>query len=292
MPFRIVSINWMRLGIGALLTAICALSVHAMMLQGLGIPVPDMSLLKSASRYPIQAVAALGLIFLWQSASKQLGGPRVSGWVALTLLATMLTETLIRGPFMEGYCTTAWTFAFVSNLQPVLSVSVSAALVVVVGSKLTSIVRRVIAALAISAFTMFVASPLIGAAMAPLLTAMSNLAPQSEWCTLPYGANVLIPAYLTFAEPVVACFAAAALTWDRLSAVRGLRVVQFTLIIVAIKKQLLTPFIYAFLAREGFASGLLSDSQFAFEAIALAVFTGLAWEWCGGRNISTGVNSR
>jgi hypothetical protein len=51
----------------------------------------------------------------------------------------------------------------------------------------------------------------------PLLAAMSNLAPQSEGCTLPHGANVLIPAYLTFAELVVACFVAAALAWDGLS---------------------------------------------------------------------------
>jgi hypothetical protein len=279
MSIRMAGINWARLAIGAVFTAVCALSVHAIMLQGLDIPVPDMSVLKSGGRYPIQAVAALGLIFLWQLASKRMAGPWIWKWVALTLMATMLTETLIRGPFMEGYCTTAWTFAFVSNLQPVLSISVTAALVIVVAPKLNSNLLRVIAALVISAFTMFVASPLIGAAMAPLLAAMSNLAPQSEWCTLPYGANVLIPAYLTFAEPVVACFVAAALAWDGLSPARGLRLLQFTLIIVAIKRQLLTPIIYAVLAKVSFASGLLSDSQFAFEAITLAALTGLAWEW-------------
>lgn len=283
MAFIIARPHWIKLGLGALFTAVCALSVHAVMLQGLGIPVPDMSLLTTWSRYPIQAVAALGLIFLWQSAAERMPGSLVSRWIALSVVAAMLTEDLVRKPFMEGYCTTAWTFAFVSNLEPVLSVAVNAALVVGIAPKLTSNLRRVVAALAISALTMFVARPLIAAAMGPLLQAMSNLAPQSEWCTLPYGANVLIPAYLTFAEPVVACFAAAAFVWDGLSASRGVRLIQFTLIIVAIKKQLFTPIIYALVATASPASALLSESQFALEAAALAVLTGLSWEWSSER---------
>ena len=282
-------IHWMRLALGAVLTAVCALSVHAIMLQGLGIPVPDMSLLSTGSRYPIQAVATLGLISLWQVASRRSRGSRVPGWVVLSVLAGMLTETLIRKPFMEGYCTTAWIFAFVSNLGPVLAVIVSAVLIIAVAPKLTSDLRRVAAAMVISALTMFVASPLIAAAMSPLLQAMSNLAPQSEWCTLPYGADVLIPAYLTFAEPVVACFATAALVWDGLSGSRGVRLLQFTLIIVAIKKQLLTPILYALVAKVGVGSALLSEGQFALEAVALAVLTGLSWEWSSGSRLMRNV---
>jgi hypothetical protein len=137
----------------------------------------------------------------------------------------------------------------------------------------------------ITALTMFVAAPLIAMAMGPLLQAMSNLAPQSEWCTLPYGANVLIPAYMTFAEPVVACFAAAAFAWNGLSASRGTRLLQFMVIVVAIKKQLFTPIVYALVAKVSFMAALLSESQFQLEAVALALLTGLAWEWSLARPV-------
>lgn len=271
-------IRWPRLGMGLFFTAVCALSVHVVMLQMLGVPFPDLSVIGPAYKFLIKAVATLGLIVLWQFASQKMQGSFLKQWGVLFLIATMLTETLIRGPFMEAYCTTAWVFSFIGNIPKLLAIALSSALIVVATPRLPRVWQKAAAALALTALTMFVATPLLGAAMGPVMQSISYLAPQSEWCVLPYGANVLIPAYLTFAEPVLACLAAAILVWDRLSPSRGLRFAQFTLLILAIKNQLLMPFAYAAFAKVPFLQALTSESQFALEAIVLAVLTGFTWE--------------
>ena len=115
--------------------------------------------------------------------------------------------------------------------------------------------------------------------MQPIMNFISNLEPQGEWCALPYGANVLVPAYLTFLEPVIACFAAAALAWGKLSRSRAVRYLQFTLLILAVKNQLLTPFIYVAFAKIPALSALASEGQFALEALALAMLTCVSWDW-------------
>jgi hypothetical protein len=80
-------------------------------------------------------------------------------------------------------------------------------------------------------------------------------------------------------EPALACLAGAALVWDQLSRSRGLRFAQFTLLILLIKNALITPFVYAVLSKGPYLSALASDGQFALEAVALALLTGITWEW-------------
>jgi hypothetical protein len=58
----------------------------------------------------------------------------------------------------------------------------------------------------------------------------------------------------------------------------SLRFAQFTVLILVIKNLLVTPFVYAMLCNSPLLSALLSDGQFAFQAIALAVLTGITWE--------------
>jgi hypothetical protein len=278
-------IRWPRLVAGIFLTAVIALSVHVVMLQILGVPFPDLSVIVPSFKFLIRTVATLGLIFLWQFAGQNLRWSFFKQWGALFLIATMLTETLIRGPFMEGYCTTALVFAFVSNTQKVLTIALSSAMIVAATPRLPLAWQKVVAAAAITALTVFAVSPLLGWIMGPVIQSISHLAPQSEWCVLPYGANVLAPAYLTFLEPVLGCLAAAILVWDRLSPSRRLRFAQFTLMVLAIKNQLLMPFVYAVFAKVPFLQALTSEGQFALEAIALVVLTGLTWEWSAKRKL-------
>ena len=282
MTYVATSIHWPRLVLGVFTAAVVALSVHSVMLQVLGIPFPDLSVIPIALKVVIRAVAMFGLLLLWELAALQSRGSFVGRWAVLFLITAALTETLFRGPFMEGYCTTAWTFAFVSNVQSLLTMATSCAIVVLSTSRLPRIWHKIAGAAGIALFTTFVVTPLIVAAMGPVMESIASLAPQSEWCTLPYGANVLIPAYLTFIEPSLGCLAAAALVWNQLSASRIVRYLQFTLLILAIKNQLLMPFVYASFAKTSFVDALVSESQFALEAIALAVLTGVAWECATG----------
>jgi hypothetical protein len=243
------------------------------------VPFPDLSVIPAPFKLLVRVVATLALIILWQLASPRIQGSFVKRWGVLFLIASMLNESLVRGPFMEGYCTTAWVFAFVGNLQKLATIALVAALIVAAAPRLALVWQKVVAAAVIAIFGTFVATPLIGVAMGPVMESIASLAPQGEWCTLPYGPDVLIPAYLTFAEPVLACMAAAALVWDRLSPSRLLRFARFTVLILAIKNQLLMPFIYAAFAKAPLMAAFVSESQFALEAVALALLTGITWEW-------------
>jgi hypothetical protein len=272
-------IHWYRFFIGVFITGICALSVHAIMLQVLGAAFPDLSVVTPSYRFFIRAAQTLGLLVLWQYASKTVDRSFLKQWGLLFLITAMLTEDLVRGPFMAGYCTHAWLFAFVSNIPKLLSLAIVSAIVVAVTPRISGIVRKTVAAVILAAFAIFALNPLIGMAFAPVMQSIANLAPQSEWCTLPYGPNVLIPAYISFVEPTLACMAAGLLTWRQLSTSRGMRFVQFSLIVLAIKNQLLTPFFYAALAKGSFIAGLTSEGQFVLEALVLALLTGVTMEW-------------
>jgi hypothetical protein len=267
-----------------LVTGVCALSVHSAMLQVLHVPFPDLSAITPPYRYLIRAIAMFGLIVLGQFTFSNLRGSFVKRWGMLFLVDAMLTETLFRGPFMDGYCTTAWVFSFVGSIPKDLTIALSSAIVTLAAPRLHFLWQSVIAAAIIAAFITYAGSPLIGLAMQPIMTSISRFAPQSEWCALPYGADVLIPAYLSFVEPVVACLMAAALVWNRLSKARIIRFAQFAVLVLALKNQLVTPFVYAAIAKLPALTALTSEGQFALEAATLAILTGVTWEWAHDRN--------
>jgi hypothetical protein len=276
-----------RLAIGILFTSVAALSVHAVMLQVLHVPFPDLSAISPAYKFSIRVMATLGLIVFWQLALLKRHRSLVRQFAALFLFSTMLTENLFRAPFMDAYCTNAWIFIFVANIPKLLTMALAALMIVTAAPKLPLNWQKIAGALVITALGAFVTGPLFDKAMAPLMGAIAGLAPTGEWCALPYGANVLIPAYITFLEPALACLAGAALVWDQLSRSKGLRFAQFTVLILLIKNALITPFVYAVLSKGPFLSALASDGQFALEAMALALLTGITWEWSNALRTTT-----
>jgi len=95
---------------------------------------------------------------------------------------------------------------------------------------------------------------------------------------------VLVPAYLSYAEPVIAAVILAALVWDRLSASVPLCVLQFTMIVLLVRHVLFAPVIYALYAKVPAGTALASMGQFTLEGIALAALSGLTWHFAtGGR---------
>lgn len=274
--------NKIKLITGFVITAIAALSAHAVFTQ-LGVPSPDMSTVPAPAMLFNRLLTVLALMIFHQLAL----APREFSFAKRALLVflanIMINESLFRESFMEGYCTTAWTFAFVSNGAQILRFAVLSVLIVAVAPWVKGLWRKVLAAAAITALGKFAIAPVVSVLFAPVMAAVAGLAPQSEWCTLPYGWDVLIPAYATFAEPAIAVLGVAALLWDRLSSTRWIRHVQFVLVIMAIKQQLALPFLYAAFSKDpGFAAFVI-EGQFALEALTLAALTGLTWEWATGR---------
>jgi len=272
-------INWAKFGIGLFAATILSLSVHTVMLQGMDIAFPDLSVIDVPYQFIVRFCAALGLIIFWDLVREKLDGSFWKKWVLLFLIDAMLTESLFRSAFMDGYCTNSIGYMLINNVPKLLTIVVMCGLVVWCVPRLDKIHLKVVAAIVIAAIFMFVASPLTSAAWKPVMEAINHLAPKGEWCKLPYDANVLIPAYITFMEPVLACAVMAFLVWDKLAKNRGLRYLIFTLLILAIKFQLLMPIFYGVFGKGTFSVNLISEGQFALEAIVLSLSVGVALEW-------------
>ena len=125
----------------------------------------------------------------------------------------------------------------------------------------------------------------------PVLDALSFMA-QGKVYDPPYGLHVIVPAYITYVEPVTAALVVAALVWDRLSAHTVLRVAQFVLLLMLMDLSLFRTAIYGFYDPAGFWAGLKSQGQFWLEDLILALGTAANWALLGSnvpRNISVGL---
>ena len=96
----------------------------------------------------------------------------------------------------------------------------------------------------------------------------------------PYGWQVEVPAYITYVEPVAACFMIAALVWNRLANNLPMRTLQFALLVLIISTRLILPFVYIFYSQFSPSIALLSMGQFFLEALTLAILTTFTWRLC------------
>ena len=259
---RFDNIRWPRLLPGMVLTAVVSLSVHVLMLQALHVPYPSGFPKTGWLIYVNSSLGVLAIIYFYDLAKDKLDG--VAIWwrcLALSGLVAMLREALIRAPLMDGVVTTAWIYSIVSNLAPLIQILVVCCLVVPIAPKLNRVWQKLIAAFALCAFVYFVSKPLVDAGLERMLQYLSPWSHDAIY-SVPYPWQVEVPAYLTFAEPVVACFIMAALVFDRLSADPVARVCQFAVLILLMRNLLLAPFIYIFYAKIGAVSAMLSMDNF------------------------------
>jgi hypothetical protein len=273
------NINWLKFCIGVIISLVLSLSVHIVMLQGMNVAFPDFTVITASYKFFARVVSVLGLMFFWELADKKVGGIIAKKWALLIIIDAMLTESLFRGAFMNGYCSNSIGFMLINNIPKLLAIAIMCGLIVFSAPRLNNFFLKFCAAAAIAAIFMFVVSPLITIAWEPVTNSIAHLAPTNEWCKLPYGPDVLIPSYISFIEPVMACMIMAILVWDKLSSTRWLKYLLFTLIVLAIKNQLLMPIFYAILGKNNLIINLASMGQFTLEAIVLAITTGFTFEW-------------
>jgi hypothetical protein len=97
---------------------------------------------------------------------------------------------------------------------------------------------------------------------------------------VPYGANVLVPSYLLFAETVMACLVARFVitlrdvAWDRTGLIRYVAIV------------LLVRGTSAIMFGWGPIIGWLSVSQFFLQDLVMAVLVHIAWSRFGGHRLA------
>jgi hypothetical protein len=272
-------VDWPKALIGMVVTAVLALSVHVVMLQVLNVPYPAGYPRAGWWVFGQVALNVLSLMVFYRLATLEFARFNVViRCLLLFLLAAMLREALIRGPVMDGFATTAWLFSFVSGLPRLITILIVSCLVVVTEPLVRRPWRLFLGAAAIAALVHFLCTPFIGVAFGHILESISYLS-HDEVYKAPYGWQIEVPAYITYLEPVVACFITVALVWDGLSKHLLWRTLQFVLLVLAMNTILIRPIVYVFYAPFGPLTALLSMGQFFLEALALALLTVCNWSF-------------
>lgn len=276
-------VSRIRMVFGFVATCILALSVHAIMLDVFQVPYPAEQVTARLPDALNHIVFAWGAMWLYGSLHSRLSRrPWVCRIAVLTLLLCALNETL-RGWLMNAYCADTSVSALIyfaaQELPKVVAIAVTATGAVIAGRRLSPGWRQGAGAVVLGLFLSFAVGPLLSWLQPFLSAAVAGLTPHGGWCRQPYGINVLIPAYLTFAEPALACLFCMALVSKRLPAQGPLRPLAFVLLILALKIQLLTSFLYAIYASLPAKTAFASMGQFSLEAAVLGLLTALTWDY-------------
>ncbi|MDG0026293.1 hypothetical protein [Trinickia sp. Y13] len=273
-------VRWPRLTIGACLTGGLALTIHVVMVQWLKVSNPDFhSPLPEVLNATVMVYAAM---WLDRCLRAQYAGrsPALRIFVLFALLACL--NATVRNAFMTGYCSTTtplrWLFGPLSSVSPIVYFAVAAALTAGVCQFRQNGVRLAAGA-GVALLLVAVVSPGLSLMEQAAYVQLSALLPSVGWCKLPYGMDVMIPAYLTSVEPALASFACIALVWRYLPERPLLRTVSFVVLILALKKQLLASLLYPFFAPGSALTALASMGQLSLAAAALGLLTVGFWRW-------------
>lgn len=272
-----LNFSWGKLLIGFVLTVILSLGVHEVMTDRLAIPYPTSLPRNAMTQLPEAWFLALGSFVIYPMISGRLG--RKAAWVKWTVLALLLStlkEGLIRAPVMDMFDTGAFVFPIVKTLPQLLYLSGVALLVCFTPKEAARGWWLFGASLLVALLATLLLRPAIKAGIAPLLTALSSFDSPSRFQP-PYDYHILIPAYLTFVEPVMASFVLANLIWNQLPHSSVRRLAAFTLIVFFIRGPVAAPILNIFFAKTNALMAVLSVAQFSFESVLLGLLTACAW---------------
>ena len=271
------------LAVGFAITLIGSLSIHVVMLQGLGVAFPDNGVVPKWAAV-VNTVLSIGAL----AAAFQLARPAlhrssiVAQGLAVSIVYAGLKETL-RGAVMNAVVTTAWAFNLAKALSPlVYSLSVGFSVAYLLASSLRPS-RKLVGVFLLGLAAPLIIRPLVGAATDYVLQPLAGL-DHAEIYTMPYGWQVLVPAYLTYIEPVAASFLLAALIWPRLGGGVAMQLAQFGLIVALIKGVVLPTLVFSLFLPMSVPQAMLSEGQFLLEALGLAFLTGLTLIGTSDRN--------
>lgn len=269
-------IEWPALVAALIVAGAASLSIHIVMLQVLGIPFPEDQAPAWAKLLNLAGTTS-ALIAFQVCAQAKLGG--LMRTVAVSACILLFVKEGIRGAIMNGVVTTGWTFALAGVLVPVL-LSFGIALISAVAARWVRSPITLLAAGILAGVLAFVWQAVVGFAVSPVMAALSDLA-RPDIYQLPYPTSVLIPAYLTFAEPLLGCSLLAALLWNRINGSLVRRLALFTLLVVLLKGVLIRTLLFPAYMEQPYFEGMLSQSQFLLEFAALGILVALAWERFG-----------
>jgi hypothetical protein len=268
--------NILKLCFGVVITGVLALSAHVVMQEVFLVPYPKFYPKTGLVYFFEYSCRVLAIIYLYRLIRGKFANLSVPmRCLLLFVLIAMLDEKLIRMPLMSGIATSAWTLSLINSLPNLIAYLLLACLVVIFSPRLRLVWQQILGALLIAALLNFLIVPVISQHVDSLLAQLPQPRPE-DIISPPYGLNVLVPAYLSFAEPVVACFILAGIVSRKLSfaSVKGLSL--FVLLIMSMRGVLLAPFIYIFYAHLPPLTAMLSVGQFSLEALVLALMSAIS----------------
>ena len=280
-----MKLRWSILIPGLAATTVAALGVHAAMVGPLHIPYPYNYPRAGWPVFPdvfVCTLAASYVLPLLDTRFQRLSiGYRC---FMLFLLPATIKEALFRAAFMNMMNSASILYPIVQALPKLTALAMTAALIVFSAAYARKGWTRWVWALVISVFVFFVWEPSINLALNRLLASIAWMSGPSLYDP-PYDYHILIPAYLSFLEPVVASFFMAALVWKNLPSSTLLRTAAFALLVVMLK-----PFLNIHFAHTGATVALLSEGQFTFESIVLGCLTALTWVMASGSRMLVTLN--
>lgn len=254
-----------------------AVNIHIRMLEA-GIPHPrglaDIPTWEPFVRYLVQLI---GMAWLHQMLKVRF--PAFGYWrhtLVLFVLMVTLLELVFRLPITAGYVNgRAFPFTWAAGYLPdAITLFFSSAVVVLlatVGGKESF--RRF--ALAVG---LLVAAVLAWKVVEPLARELGEVAARmfappnpEDVIPFPYGRTVNLIASVSFVEPTASCFFIGWLIWSRLSSNTGLRILQFTLLILMLVNRLVDQTVFMAYSTLPPMRAFLSMGQFTLQWVFLGL---------------------
>lgn len=190
--------------IGMLITLVFALSIHVVMLQALAIPFPDYGDINTWAKVMNYVLIYFCLIVFYDLIRPHLNEYSVIRRCGFLFAIFIMLREMTRGLVMGGVVTSAWLYGIVQVLPSFLKALLLSVFIVFASPTLKSRGAKLLAACIIALVMAFIVRPLIAEGFAPLLRSLAYL-DHKDIYPFPYPWQVLLPAYITYAEPVIAC---------------------------------------------------------------------------------------
>jgi hypothetical protein len=248
---------------------IASLSVHVAMLQVLKVPYPDPSGI-GRWRSAVPWTQAAGLVAL---AAVIVPAVRTRGlmirWAVVAALFTAINGVL-RNALMGAVVTAGYAAPLAGLVFQLVVFLILSAIAVAGVSATRNLAARIALAIGVGAVWLYVLLRGLGTVLAPVMAWGARHA-QPEIYTEPYGANVLIPSYVSFAETVMACIILrylgrfASSRWDPQGFWR------FAAVVLLARGTLAMTLIWGPMIGPSPAAGLLSVSQFFLQDLVMVM---------------------
>lgn len=262
--------------VGALIALAAGLSTHVVMLEYFHVPYPDLPHV-GLVRLPDWIMQTAGLIGLLLLLSPRLKASPPRAVLVLLVVFLTVTETLFRDPFMEVVNLSNLTlYPFLDVVPTYLIAAILIAALVATRRYLTTWTGATVATIVYASVAYLVIRPLLEAAFVPV-HAWTAAREGHELYAPPYDWHIVVPAYLTYAEPVIGSFLVCAFASSRLPAKPLQAWAILALIIFAMRGTFFACFTYIPFAPFGAVTAILSEGQFAAENAVLATIVAATW---------------